>query len=146
MKLVPLYRMSFSYLEEYGVSLSGADGTQSSWYFRLEGRIEGRINGRVFGANHPERRTDRTFVPDVHGVIETDDGAIIMVESQGYGRAYPPGARQIVCSQTHLSSDERYAWLNDTVCVGTGEVRVNGPDDVVIVIDIAELIWEPMDS
>jgi hypothetical protein len=29
-------------------------------------------------------------------VIETDDGAMIMMEWHGYGRAYPVGRRQIV--------------------------------------------------
>ena len=31
-----------------------------------------------------------------------------------------------------------HRWLNDVVCVGTGEVR---PDHLLI--DVAELIWEP---
>ena len=44
-------------------------------------------------------------------------------------RAYPEGARQIVCWLTHVSDDPRYRWLNDVVCVGTGEVR---PDQLLI--------------
>ena len=43
-----------------------------------------------------------------------------------------------MCWLTHVSDDERYRWLNDVVCVGTGEVR---PDRLFI--DVAELIWEP---
>ena len=48
---------------------------------------------------------------------------------------------------THLSSSERYRRLNDVVCVCVGEVRAipdpdrNSPD---LVIDVAELVWEPI--
>jgi hypothetical protein len=70
-----------------------------------------------------------------------------MFECHGYGRAYPPGRRQIVGSVLHLSDSERYRRLNDAVCVCVGEVRATadpnevGPD---LVMDVAELIWEPV--
>jgi hypothetical protein len=47
----------------------------------------------------------------------------------------------------HLADREPYRRLNDAVCVCTGEVRAPidpgqaGPD---LVIDVAELIWEPI--
>jgi hypothetical protein len=47
----------------------------------------------------------------------------------------------------HQADREPYRRLNDTVCVCTGEVRAPGdpgkagPD---LVIDVAELIWEPI--
>lgn len=71
-----------------------------------------------------------------------------MFDYQGYGRAYPPRRRQIVIAATHTASDQTYRWLNDVVCVGSGEVRV--PDlpaekitqmDVELVIDVSELVW-----
>ena len=46
-----------------------------------------------------------------------------MFEWHGYGRAYPPGRRQIVGAVFHLSDHERYRRLNDVVCVCVGEVR-----------------------
>ena len=55
------------------------------------------------GANHPRRRTDGTYCPDFQGVIETGDGAEVMFDWRGYGRAYPVGARQIVLTATHLA-------------------------------------------
>lgn len=90
------------------------------------------------------------------GVIETDDGAVVFFEWRGYGRAYPEGRRQIVAMATHISDDSRYQWLNDVVCVGTGEVRAGrvattgqpaaqgGPSGSELVLDIAELVWEPI--
>jgi len=69
-----------------------------------------------------------------------------MVEWHGYGRANPPGRRQIVGSVFHLADREPYRRLNDVVCVCVGEVRAPSdpqaePD---LVIDVAELIWEPV--
>ena len=143
MRLEPLYRLTFTYPEEFGWAIVGDGGTQSQFYFVAEGRVEGRIAGRFRGANHPQRRTDGTFVADFQGVIETDDGATIFATTHGFGRAYPVGRRQIVVATTHVADDERYRWLNDVLCVGVGEVRT-GDDDVVLVTEVAELVWEPI--
>ena len=68
-------------------------------------------------------------------------------EWHGYGRAYPPERRQIVGALFHTADREPYRRLNDVVCVCTGEVRdasepgQAGPD---LVLDVAELIWEPI--
>jgi hypothetical protein len=71
-----------------------------------------------------------------------------MFECRGYGRAYPPGRRQVVGAVFHSSDAERFRRLNDCVCVCVGEVRAaadpaRAPD---LVLDVAELIWEPIDD
>jgi hypothetical protein len=137
MRLEPLYRMVFRYAQGWSVALA-VDGTEGHHLFLAEGRCDGRISGSMQGANHPRRRVDGTFCPDFDGVISTDGGATVLFHCGGYGRAYPEGARQIVCWLTHVSDDPEYRWLNDAVCVGTGEVR---PDQLLI--DVAELVWEP---
>jgi hypothetical protein len=149
MQLRPLYRVRFVYPEGWTVNLTGERGTQGYHYYFAEGRCEGRISGRFRGANHPRSRTDGTFMPDFQGVIETDDGATILFDHMGYGRAYPAGRRQIVMAGTHVTEDERYKWLNDVVCAGTGEVRtLQGEREnltrVELVLDVAELVWEPI--
>jgi len=61
------------------------------------------------------------------------------------GRAYPPGRRQIVGAVFHLADREPCRRLNDVVCVG--EVRAPsdpGQLEPDLVIDVAELIWEPI--
>jgi hypothetical protein len=145
LRLEPLYRVRYTYPESWVVGLEGG------WEQHLllaEGRCEGSISGRFRGANFPHRRTAAgPFRPDFRAVIDTDDGATIMFEWHGYGRAYPPGRRQIVGSVFHLSDSASYRRLNDVVCVCVGEVRA--PDDPNrgssdIVIDVAELIWEPI--
>ena len=115
---------------------------------RTVGRSADMVTGRFRGANFPQKQgAEGPFRPDFRAVIEVDDGAVIMVEWHGYGRAYPPGRRQIVGSVFHQADREPYRRLNDAVCVCAGEVRAPtdpgqaGPD---LVMDVAELIWEPI--
>ena len=136
MRLEPLYRMVFEYPQGWSVAV-GAGALESHHLFLAEGQCEGRLSGVLRGVNRPRRRGDGTYCPDYFGAITTDDDATVLFECGGYGRAYPEGARQIVCWLTHVSDDPRYRWLNDVVCVGTGEVR---PERLLI--DVSELIWE----
>jgi hypothetical protein len=153
MQLKPLYTVRFRYPADWAVELTGPAGKEEQHFYLAEGTCTGRLAGKFRGANHPRRRTDLTYTPDFQGVIETEDGAVIMFDFQGYGRAYPPGRRQIVLAAWHATSHETYRWLNDAICVGAGEVRV--PDmppeqltqmDVELVIDVSELVWEAPDS
>ena len=146
MQLKPLYSIRFRYPEGWSVELAGSAGKEEQHFFIAEGVCTGRIAGRFHGANHPRRRTDLTFVPDFQGVIETDDGAVVMVDYQGYGRAYPAGRRQIVAAAWHLCSDDRYKWLNDSLCVGCGEVRRLSDTETELVVDLSELVWEAPDD
>jgi hypothetical protein len=142
-RLRDLYRLTFHYPESWFVELEGERVIESEHFFIAEGRCDGLVSGRMRGANHPHRRTDLTYVPDFQGVIETADGATIMFELRGYGRREPVPNRQVVGFATHISSDERYRWLNDTVCAIAGQVQ--GDDEGwEIVLDIAEVIWEPL--
>lgn len=144
MRLEALYRVRFTYSGGWSVGLAEQGSAESQHFFLAEGRCEDRISGRFRGANHPQRRSDGTFLPDFQGVIETDDGAEVLFDYKGYGRAYPAGRRQIVASGTHLSEDERYVWLNDTLSVGVGEVRAQAQGPTQLLIEWAELVWEPI--
>ncbi len=154
-RLEPLYRTVFRYPDGgRGTVLEGEAGSEGHYFFVAEGTVEGRINGRLQAANHPRSRVDKNALPNVQGAIETDDGATIIIDFRGFARPYPPEGRQIVVAATHICGDERYSWLNDVVCVGTGEFRPRegGPVGaravvgaaVDFVIDVAELIWEPI--
>ena len=144
MRLEPLYTTTFRYPQSWAVAFGGPVGVgEGQHFFVAEGRCEGRLNGRLRGANHPRRRADGTFLPDFQGVIETEDGAVVFFDYGGYGRAYPPGARQIVGTATHLCDHEKYRWLNDSVAVGTGEVRSLPDGSMELVMEWAELVWEP---
>ena len=144
-RLEHLYRIRFTYPESWAVELEGG------WEQHLmiaDGHCMGQLEGRFRGVNFPQRRTPSgPFRPDFRAVIDTEDGATVMVEWHGYGRAYPAGRRQIVGSVFHLSDSPRYRRLNDVVCVCVGEVRASddpsqpSPD---LVVDVAELVWEPV--
>jgi hypothetical protein len=45
---------------------------------------------------------------------------------------------------THLSDDERYSWLNDAYCVVVGEVHSRPDDGFEVVMDVVEVVWEPL--
>jgi uncharacterized protein DUF3237 len=155
MQLKPLYRLRFDYPQSWSVELTGEGGTEEQHFLYAEGRAEGRISGKFHATNFARRRTDKTYLTAIYGVIETDDGAAIMLEYRGFGRAYrepyktqSPNRRQWVATATHVSQDPRYLWINDVVCVGTGEVRPKtegrtdtNPSDLVL--EVAELVWEP---
>jgi hypothetical protein len=132
-RLEPLYRLTFSYTSHWDAEAGGV-------LHRLlvgEGRAEGRISGAFHGTNDSRRRPDGTFEPDYHGVIETDDGAAILFHLTGYGW---PDESRIAATVKHATGDERYAWLNRTLCAVAGELR----DGRQIVLDVAELVWEPL--
>jgi hypothetical protein len=69
-RLEPLYVVRFSYSGGWGADLAGPESAEGRFFFLAEGRISGQFRG----ANHPNRRSDGTFLPDFQGVIETDDG------------------------------------------------------------------------
>jgi hypothetical protein len=125
------------------VELAGARGTESQGFLFVEGRAEGRLTGRLRAANYPRQRTDGTVTPDFRGVLETDDGATVVFEWRGYGVAAERGSR-LLGRITHLSDDSRYRWLNEVTCVLAGEVRPGGGGSFDVVLEVSELVWEPL--
>ena len=146
MRLEPLYRLTFTTPESWSVRLDGADGSEGQSFLIAEGRSDGRLSARYRAANFPRRRTDGILTPDFRGVLETEDGATILVAWDGYARVGPGGVRQLVGSMTHLADDERYRWLNDRLCAVAGEVRPLAGGGFDVVIDVSELVWEPLEE
>ncbi len=155
MKLKPLYRATFQYPDGgHGTVIEGEASSEGHYFFVAEGEVTGRISGRMQAANHPRSRIDKNALPNIQGAITTDDDATIIFDWQGFARPSPPSPRQIVVAAS-ASGDERYAWLNNVVCVGCGEIRpqddsgaarnvVGGRIDFVI--EFSELIWGPIDQ
>jgi hypothetical protein len=78
-------------------------------------------------------------VPDFHGVIETDDGALLAFHLLGLARKSEYG-REVTGTIVHSTGSERYSRLNDAVCVLAGEARRND-----IRIEVAEIVWEELE-
>jgi hypothetical protein len=146
MRLEALYRARFSTPQSWSTELTGPGGTEGQNFLLAEGRCDGRIAASWRGANYPRRRTDGVLTPDFRGVLQTDDGATILFAWHGYGRAADDsGASQLVGSMTHITDDVRYRWLNATFCAVVGEVRRRqGQEGVDAVVDVSELVWEPI--
>jgi Protein of unknown function (DUF3237) len=147
MRLEPLYRVTFTTPEAWSVRLEGANGVEGHSFLIAEGRCEGRLSARYRGANSPRSRTDGVLLPDFRGVLETDDGATVLFAWQGYSLPRADETLQLLGTITHLTDDERYRSLNDAVCALSGEVRTrrdgSGYD---VVLEVAELIWEPLED
>jgi Protein of unknown function (DUF3237) len=144
MRLEPLYTATFTTPESWSVGFDGDFGSEQQDFLIAEGRSHGRLSARLRGANFPRRRADGTLLPDFRGVLETDDGATILYSWSGYARRNDAGMRELVGSLTHVTGDERYAWLNDAFCVLTGEVRPRaGQNGFDVVLEVARIVREP---
>jgi hypothetical protein len=146
-RLEPLYRATFATPESWSVQLSGsaADGGREAQSFLIaEGRTSGQVSARLRAANFPRRRVDGVLLPDFRGVLEVDDGAVVMFTWHGITSRPVDGMRRLTGSLTHLSEDTRYARLNDVVCTCAGEVRSRDDGGFVVVLDVAELVWEQL--
>ena len=145
MRLEPLYRITFTTSEAWSVALEGTNGTEHQGFLIAEGRSEGRLSARYRGANFPRTRTDGTLLPDFRGVLETDDGATVMFAWHGHSVPRADSTLELVGTITHLTNDERYSRLNDVVCALAGEVRPRAEGGVEVVLDVAEIVWEPLE-
>jgi hypothetical protein len=145
MRLEPLYRITFTTPEAWQVAFEGAHGTERQSFLIAEGRSEGRLSARYRGAYFPRTRTDGALLPDFRGVLETDDGATVLFAWHGYAIPRPGARLELVGSMTHVTEDQRYRRLNDVVCPLAGEVRPAVDDGYEVVLDVTELIWEPVE-
>jgi hypothetical protein len=101
------------------------------------GTVSGeRLSGRVLpgGADWQIVRADGVAYLDARYTIETHDGALVYVRNQGYrhgpqsviarlaaGETVDPATYYMRTTPWFETGDERYDWLNRTVCVGSGE-------------------------
>ena len=138
--------------------------TEEEHFYFADGKCEGRIVGEFHGANHPHRRVDKSFAMNLQGFIKTEDGATIMTNYQGYGRSSQRSQqlygtdmnekskfrRQVIGAAWHVTDNDNYRWLNDSVCAIAGEVRVPPEvpsnklkqEDVKLVFSVSEIVWE----
>ncbi len=92
-------------------------------------RITGpRLNARMVGtaaADWGARGADGTFQLDVRCTLETDDGALVLIQYNGrvdFSDTAHPGP--VYCTPRFETGDPRYAWLNKVQAVMKG--RSNG--------------------
>jgi hypothetical protein len=102
----------------------------------IGGTISGaRLSGEVLpgGADWQVIRPDGVADLDARYTIRTNDGALVYVRNRGYrhgppeviarlarGESVDPSLYYMRTTPRFETGDERYAWLNRLVCVGSG--------------------------
>ena len=146
MRLDPLYTVTFTTPEAWSVDVATDAGIEGRSFLLAEGRSAGRLSARYRAANFPRKRSDGALVPEFRGVLETDDGAVILFEWQGLAVLSASGMRQLLGSLVHTTDDPRYRWLNDRVCAVEGEVRpLTDGDGFEVVLEVLEMVWEGLE-
>jgi hypothetical protein len=94
-----------------------------------------RLSGKVLpgGADWQVIRPDGVADLDARYTLETEDGALIYVRNHGYrhgpadvlkklslGEEVDPSLYYMRTTPLFETGDQRYAWLNRLICVGTG--------------------------
>jgi hypothetical protein len=126
MRLEPLCTFDWSYDEDGRVKppgyelVSPYDGEEGPAYGEGHGTARGRIAGRVVWSNYPRRRSDGRMLPNVRGLVTTDDGASILFELRGRTFFGDDGVGRQNLVGWFEAGDARYRWLNDVVCIAEG--------------------------
>jgi hypothetical protein len=111
----PLYGGKLLVVRPYG-------GEEGTGYGEGDGSVSGpKLRGRLRWVNHPHRRSDGTMLPDAHGVIVTDDGALVMFTLQGRTFFENDTGKQVLTT-IFEAEDPRYQWLNRTICILEGVI------------------------
>jgi hypothetical protein len=92
-------------------------------YGEGDGRISGpQLKGAVRWVNHPHRRSDGVMIPDAHGAVLTDDGAVLLFNLQGRTSFVGEQGHQLLRMLFETEAD-RYRWLNSALCVLEGVIE-----------------------
>jgi hypothetical protein len=134
MKTDPLCRMELAY--NGGFHLARPYGNEAGIGWGIgDGVVTGeRLGGTARWSNQPSRRGDGVMLPNARGMIATPDGAEVIFDLTGrtvfVERDGQEVGRQLLTVMFE-SEDPRYAWLNNSVCVGDGVI-----DPVALTVNI----------
>lgn len=126
MKLEHVCDLQLGYSSEF--TLIKPFGTEEgSAYGEVEGTLSGeKLRGTFRGVNHPHRRSDKAMLPNVNGLIRTEDGANVLFSLSGRTTwiETPEGRQGRQLLRTLFETeDERYKWLNNALCVLEGKIN-----------------------
>jgi len=143
MRLEPIYTVTFTTPEAWSVEVPGDAGVEGRSFLLAEGRSTGRLSARFRAANFPRKRADGALVPAFRGVLETDDGGVVLFEWQGLAVRGDAGTLRLLGSLVHITDHLDHRWLNDRVCAVEGEVRrrADGSGSEVV-FEVSDMVWE----
>ena len=99
-------------------------GEEGIGFGQGDGSASGELEGTVVWANHPRRREDGVWTPNLRGTITTGEGDEILVSLHGQSvEEKAPGRFRAILGRIELTTDtERWRWLNTCFLVGEGEI------------------------
>jgi hypothetical protein len=129
MRLEPLCQLTMRYTKAswhrpYG--RTEGQGEEGLGFGLGDGEATGEIDGPMVWANHPRRREDGVWTPNLRGFVTTRDGADILVAIHGQSveEESPVGHRRAILARVELTTDAAaYQWLNTCFLVGEGEIE-----------------------
>jgi len=145
-RLEPLCTFDWSYDEDVRVKAPGYvlvspyGGEEGPAYGEGRGTARGRITGSVVWSNAPRRRGDGRMLPNVRGLVTTDDGASVFFELRGRTFFGEDGVGRQNLVGWFEAGDARYSWLNYVVCIAEGLI---GEDEMQIRVYEGVLELEP---
>jgi hypothetical protein len=143
MRLESIYTVTFTTPEAWSVEVPSDAGVEGRSFLLAEGRSTGRLSARFRASNFPRRRADGALVPAFRGVLETDDGGVVLFEWQGLAVRGDAGTLRLLGSLVHITDHSEYRWLNDRVCAVEGEVRRRADGSrSEVVFEVSEMVWE----
>jgi hypothetical protein len=89
-----------------------------------DGEVSGEIEGKAIWANYPRRRQDGVWMPNLRGVITTQDDTELLLSVHGQSvQEQAPASRRAILARVELTTEaERYGWLNTCFLVAEGEI------------------------
>jgi hypothetical protein len=122
MRVEELVVLTLEYDGDDPVVVRPFGGQEGQGFGTGTGRATGRLSGGVRFANFPRRREDGVFLPELRGVLTTEQGPVLW---ELHGISLPPDERD----RRHLVGAVRFCaeapelrWLNDCVAVHEGEL------------------------
>jgi hypothetical protein len=124
--------------------LSSYESPEGAAYGEGRGSATGRIEGDVVWSNYPRRRSDERMLPNLRGLVTTNDRASLVFEFRGRTifEGDEPGRQNLV--GWFESDHPDYRWLNDVVCIAEGLIADDGTMRLRVYAGIHEL--SPVDQ
>ena len=123
MRLEPLCKLTMRY-DQGSWHRPYGRGEEGLGFGTGGGEVAGELEGTMAWANHPRRREDGVWTPNLRGVITTPGGEEILVAMHGQSiEEDAPGSRRAILARVELTTEaESFRWLNTCFLVGEGEI------------------------
>jgi hypothetical protein len=126
MRLEPLCRLAMRYERGSWHRPYGSRDGDEEWvgFGTGDGDVTGDIEGTMAWSNHPRRRQDGVWTPNLRGLVSTTDAHEIIASVHGQSvEENASGHRRAILARVELTTEaEPYRWLNTCFLVGEGEI------------------------